>query len=428
MSEAIRLVERHQIAETRRGAVGGLFVAQPAKNSVARVMSSYLESIGLEIGELFEARHLIDGSLAGFAALRSRREDSLELESILEEQLKPGDVEESRDLFARFDMRLGELAESPVLALYARALREVTDDISYGVNLSLPDQREIYRALRESRQRIAKAIIQHAGDRAERYHGQLLDREEEVVRTEPRRKREWRGIKRGDALARQISAAIRARKFALGDSLGTEPELLDRYQVSRAAFREGVRMLEQYGIVEMIRGSGLIVTEPDPGAVTRSAYAYLTHLDVTPGALLEASTILEPTAASFAATRASDEQLAELMTQLGVLLTLPEADAGDAARALHEQIPLLAKNRALMLFARVGTTAAWGLGPVPRRDLPSDSLDSVRGSWLGIVGAIRVRDANLASRLMKDYIELIHRWIHRLRHGQDATRVVAAKR
>ena len=44
LREAIRIVERHQLAETRRGAGGGFFVCQPPRHAMASVLSGYLES------------------------------------------------------------------------------------------------------------------------------------------------------------------------------------------------------------------------------------------------------------------------------------------------------------------------------------------------------------------------------------------------
>ena len=54
LREAIRLVERHGLGETRRGAGGGLFVARPAREAIAGVLSGYLESHGVELAEIFE--------------------------------------------------------------------------------------------------------------------------------------------------------------------------------------------------------------------------------------------------------------------------------------------------------------------------------------------------------------------------------------
>lgn len=42
----------------------------------------------------------------------------------------------------------------------------------------------------------------------------------------------------------------------MGQSLGPEAELLDRYQVSRAVFREAVRILEHQQIARTRRGPG----------------------------------------------------------------------------------------------------------------------------------------------------------------------------
>jgi predicted TIM-barrel fold metal-dependent hydrolase len=59
--EAIRLVERHQLATTRRGAGGGFFVVEPAGEAVAQLMCAHLDSIRVGFPELFEALRLVQG-------------------------------------------------------------------------------------------------------------------------------------------------------------------------------------------------------------------------------------------------------------------------------------------------------------------------------------------------------------------------------
>jgi DNA-binding FadR family transcriptional regulator len=48
-----------------------------------------------------------------------------------------------------------------------------------------------------------------------------------------------------------------------GTALPTEPELAQRFSVSRHVVREAVRMLAAKGLVQARHGSGVWVTQPD---------------------------------------------------------------------------------------------------------------------------------------------------------------------
>lgn len=66
-------------------------------------------------------------------------------------------------------------------------------------------------------------------------------------------------------LARNIAHEITVARWPLGaEILGTEPQLIARYGVSRSVLREAIRLLESQSIAAMRRGTrgGLIVTEP----------------------------------------------------------------------------------------------------------------------------------------------------------------------
>src|SRR3546814_18745115 len=69
-------------------------------------------------------------------------------------------------------------------------------------------------------------------------------------------------------MAASVADAIVSDVVALGwpegEVIGSEPELLERYGVSRAVFREAVRLVEHKEVARMRRGpgGGLVVTVP----------------------------------------------------------------------------------------------------------------------------------------------------------------------
>ena len=80
------------------------------------------------------------------------------------------------------------------------------------------------------------------------------------------------GRRLGERLAEQIENEIIAKGWPVGEVIGSEQELLTRYQVSRATFREAVRLVDFHGVAKMRRGpgGGLVVTEPNLSAALRA--------------------------------------------------------------------------------------------------------------------------------------------------------------
>ena len=121
-------------------------------------------------------------------------------------------------------------------------------------------------------------------------------------------------VKRAEQVASVIRADIMARGWPVGEVLGAEPELIDRYGVSRAVLREAVRIVEFLGVARMRQGpgGGLVVTAPDATAVTTAALVYFAFDQVKLEEVLGARRIIEETAVELAATRATDAQLDDI--------------------------------------------------------------------------------------------------------------------
>lgn len=417
LREAIRIVERHGLGETRRGAGGGLFVARPAREAIAGVLSGYLESHGLELSELFEARRSIECTTARYAAERITEAGAAELEALVApaEAPRPGDEEIARH--ERFHTQIAEIARSPALALFVLALHRISQDIGVAMDLDLDaDHAAVWRTKR----RIARAIARGDGEQAQHRMEALLREREEFLGERgpppPHRRRRRRG-KLAETLARQIADEIRRHRWGAGRRLGSEVDLVERYGVSRAILREAVRMLEQHSVAEMRRGAagGLFVSEADPSVVVTSASVYVAHLKLDARSLHEARAALEPTAAELAATRASREELLELEEALELELGCRDEEMPVVGRALHELVADLTGNRAIALFSRVLITSAWGDPEAPTVSPPAGWQQDLRDNHLRLVAAIRDRDAAGARKAMEAHLELTTGWWARAR-------------
>ncbi len=84
--EALRTLESLGLIEIRPGE--GTFVRRVSVESLIEPLAHVILSQREAVGELFEARRLLEPALAGLAARRATQEDLQEMERILEEQAK----------------------------------------------------------------------------------------------------------------------------------------------------------------------------------------------------------------------------------------------------------------------------------------------------------------------------------------------------
>ena len=89
-----------------------------------------------------------------------------------------------------------------------------------------------------------------------------------------------------------------------GDLLGTEAELIERFEASRPSLREALRILEAEGLISVVRGAlgGVIVHRPDQRMTARAAALVLQSRSVALADVFEASAVIEPAAARMIAT------------------------------------------------------------------------------------------------------------------------------
>lgn len=116
-------------------------------------------------------------------------------------------------------------------------------------------------------------------------------------------------------LVAELSADIRNDVLRPGDKLPIEPELAQRFGVSRTVVRESVQRLQAMGMVEVRRGVGTFVLAPT------ADHGLLLHAEGLSGArqvlaMLELRIGVETEAAALAAMRRTDAQLAGMRRAL----------------------------------------------------------------------------------------------------------------
>ncbi len=237
--------------------------------------------------------------------------------------------------------------------------------------------------------------------------------------TQPRRvaianSRAPKSKKLAETVAHQIELEILHRGWPVGESIGSEPELLAQFGVSRSVFREAVRLLEHDGIARMRQGpgGGLFITAPDADGVTRSAALLLEYEHVPVRALIEARITLESATVVDVVERIDDDGIRMLQEALEEESRL-QADAPSFLfQALHRRIARLTGNIALELFVDVlvSLTGAHSIGtdalfdPNTHSPWPGDVTTQTHEAHRGIVDAIVARDAELARTRMVEHL------------------------
>ena len=116
------------------------------------------------------------------------------------------------------------------------------------------------------------------------------------------RGRQASGRKLAEQIAEEVEREIMANGWPVGQQLGTEVSLAERYGVSRAVMREAVRILEHHMVASPRRGTGggIMIRSPDIGAVVPVVRLFLDHEGVSRASLLEARSTIELSAVALA--------------------------------------------------------------------------------------------------------------------------------
>ena len=201
------------------------------------------------------------------------------------------------------------------------------------------------------------------------------------------------------SVARRILSDVVDRGWPVGEVLGSQSELIERYGVSRAVFREAVRLVENQQVATMRRGpgGGLVVTEPTVDAIIDAAVLYLHRASTRLDEVFEARIVLEVIAAELATERLTEEDAASLRA-------LEEAEVRDH-RALHARLAAITLNPALELFVDILNRVAFLYFRGGAGTLGAGTLSASREAHARIVDAVLEHDPDSAARRMRRHLE-----------------------
>jgi GntR family transcriptional regulator, transcriptional repressor for pyruvate dehydrogenase complex len=162
-----------------------------------------------------------------------------------------------------------------------------------------------------------------------------------------------------ELVAEAIERKILAGGLKPGDPVGTESELVRQFGVNRSTVREGIRLLEQSGLVAREPSRRLSVAAPHYRRLATRMTRALILQQVTFRELWHTSRALEPATVDQAMDNATEEDLAELGANVDLTRKLQHDPAAVAeldaefhrliGSAAHNRVLLLAKEPSLML-------------------------------------------------------------------------------
>lgn len=159
-----------------------------------------------------------------------------------------------------------------------------------------------------------------------------------------------------EAVARHIETLILEGSLAPDEALLPERDLAQRLNVSRPTLRDGLRMLQDRGLLVGGKGRGLRVAMLGQAALTDPLIALLADHPEIEDDYLDFRDVVESHAAGLAASRATEPDRDRIAAALEAIeaahaAALPE-DEADADAALHQAIYEASHNLVLLQIMR----------------------------------------------------------------------------
>lgn len=237
-------------------------------------------------------------------------------------------------------------------------------------------------------------------------------------------KRSERPGRLASLVVEELAREVISGNWPEGVVLPTEPALCEEFGFSRTVVREGLKLLEERGLVRVEQGRGTTVQprsawdllDPD---VLRIALSYDDDMSLLDD-LISVRRVLEREMAAAAAGRIGDAELAELEGLIGEMER--SYDDYDRFRALdnafHAIIMRASGNEIGLTIVRVIHRHGGVTAPLASTPRSKAALKRTAAEHRGIFEALAQRDGALAGERISAHIE--SRWAERRTKGSGA--------
>ncbi|WP_235736675.1 FadR/GntR family transcriptional regulator [Nocardioides alcanivorans] len=221
-----------------------------------------------------------------------------------------------------------------------------------------------------------------------------------------------RPLKAAEVVARDLVSDIASEGLVPGDSLESEAEMLKKYGVSRESLREGLRLLEVQGMINIRRGpgGGPSVGTVDPANLGRMHALFFNLSGATYSELFEAWVFAESALAGFAAANPDDElrrttMEAFLEEEAHEHEHLDLEQFVEGHESFHSAVAALTGNKVMQLtFRSYGLLVAHHVATVGD---PRPIQDALVEDHVRIAKAIAEGDRGESERLMREHLQQV---------------------
>ncbi|NRS86095.1 DNA-binding FadR family transcriptional regulator [Clostridium tetanomorphum] len=201
---------------------------------------------------------------------------------------------------------------------------------------------------------------------------------------------------------------IMDNQLEYGDRLYNEAELMEILNVSRPTLREALRVMEFLGIVNVSPRKGIVISDPK----NNNYYLPLTYIlafeKTSNTDLFELRMSIELEMVGLAASRATEQDFAELKRVSDELVNLPRGDIKNFTRLdqlFHITILNCAKNELCSKLMNTLNTLIYDQLEQIHRALTNNDRNNTIEKHRAIYEALISRNEQMARKAMRDHLE-----------------------
>jgi DNA-binding FadR family transcriptional regulator len=218
------------------------------------------------------------------------------------------------------------------------------------------------------------------------------------------------------AAAQSIIDRIINGQYQQGNKIPNEMELSRKLDVSRTTVREAIKTLVSQNILEIRRGEGTFVCDKLGIAEDPLGFRFIGDKVRLAMDLLEIRLLIEPHIAEKAAEKATNEEIADIVSQCGRVESLISRgvpyDEEDVL--FHTKIAQAAKNVVIPNLIPVINQAIFVLMQVTHRTLRQETIATHRA----VADAIQAHDGAGARNAMTEHIMYNKRFVEKLKAAE----------
>ena len=222
-------------------------------------------------------------------------------------------------------------------------------------------------------------------------------------------KRRWRPARLASVIVEELARRVVSGEIAEGAVLPNEPALCDEFGFSRTVVREGLKLLEERGLVRVEQGRGTTVQPRDSWnmldpVVLRVALAHDDDMSLLDD-LIAVRRLLEAEMARAAATLLTDAELAALAENLDRMARdFDDYDRFRAADNAFHAIVMKASGNEIGLTIVRAIHAHAGVTPPLAFASSRKGLEQTVAEHRSVYEALAARDGDLAAARISEHI------------------------